>query len=665
MVQCHPMTISSSKKFRWHLRQASWLYSTGVICFFLWSLYFLALCCLPNETSGNIMGATWWFPLILVGGMVLFWGTIFGHKKQNESYRMLSRLGVADGTIWRSRMLPATLLYVPVFVCFFCCLSIEMYEKEIIEQAGWTAVLLDILPMFFTVWLVPLAMGAFVSISFRSRRTAIVFTVVGTILLLVWAMQGMNWFGCSLVWTTLPICIALLVASRLRTKDYLRNSYTWRSKFVPLTPVFAMMLAVLAALPFVRVYSIPYISWEQIETYLDQADMPERLAPDKRKALIQHIASNDALPPGHDDFFALLFHIHKERPFLIMEISTFDILEEYTYEEYLLLYYAYCRHVALNPLLYSNRDRCCPPPVFLERLRYTPWEAARVDRVLRFQIISTLVGSGSLQDEKAQSLVDWSTKWRWSASGLDRDIMEFLSATSTPEGQQVRMRLEPVAEAIENWYRRHGTFPESLDALVDTLDDFAAKQYTLLEPDDELLVDFHQSLATNTPPVVIPAFGTPEWTAEGTPVESQPLATPIDMGGAMGMSVPFLPARTADGFLTFISQDIADAMSNPRPFLDAIPIHPFTKKPVSYHHNAPPPVGVDHNTNDWRLYLTERAVGNVPVDYYVGHFSSQEWRERLKRQDAVRKAFLESGGTYVRLGKNVTFFVELTEPLVP
>jgi len=647
------------------------------------------------------MGATWWFPLILVGGMVLFWGTIFGHKKQNESYRMLSRLGVADGTIWRSRMLPATLLYVPVFVCFFCCLSIEMYEKEIIEQAGWTAVLLDILPMFFTVWLVPLAMGAFVSISFRSRRTAIVFTVVGTILLLVWAMQGMNWFGCSLVWTTLPICIALLVASRLRTKDYLRNSYTWRSKFVPLTPVFAMMLAVLAALPFVRVYSIPYISWEQIETYLDQADMPERLAPDKRKALIQHIASNDALPPGHDDFFALLFHIHKERPFLIMEISTFDILEEYTYEEYLLLYYAYCRHVALNPLLYSNRDRCCPPPVFLERLRYTPWEAARVDRVLRFQIISTLVGSGSLQDEKAQSLVDWSTKWRWSASGLDRDIMEFLSATSTPEGQLIRMRLEQVSPVIENWYRRHGTFPESLDELVNTLDDFAAKQYTLLEPDDEALVsiwgdhpalsgtppqegnnrpsegrtnnDFATQNPHNSPPVEGGHFAQQNGGVV-TPGNGQFVSLPVRlsditpigmMEGASGMSVPFLPARTADGHLAWISQDVADTVSNPRPFLDAVPIHPFTKKPVLYHRNAPSPVGVVWNDPDRNIYLTERAVGNVPVDYYMGGRSPQERRELHKRQETVRKAFLKSGGTYVRLGKNVTFFVELTEPLLP
>jgi len=556
---------------------------------------------------------------------------------------MLSRLGVADGKIWRSRMLPATLLYVPVFVCPMCFMFKFMVGEGVFDEQA-SIMLWYGLPIYFTLWLIPLAMGAFFSISFRNRIAATVLTVVGTILLFVWAMQGMNWFGCSLVWTTLPICIALLVASRFRAKDYLRESYTWRSKLVSLLPVFGIMLAVLTALPFVRVYSIPYISWEQIETYLDQADIPERLAPDKRKALIQHIANNNALPPGHDDFFAFLFNIHSERPSYQTEISAFDILEEYTYEEYLLLCYAYCRHVALNPLLYSDRNRCCAPPAFVEHLRYTPWETARADRVLRFQIISRLVESGSLQDEKAKSLVDWSTRWRWNVSGLDRDIMEFLSATLTPEGQLIRMRLEPVSNAVALWHGRHGTFPELLDELVDTLDDFAAKQYTLLEPDDELLVNFRQSLAVHTPPTP-PVFGTPTGM----------------MGDVSGMSIASIPARTADGFLAFISQDVADTVSHPRPYLDSIPVHPFTKKPVAYHRNAPPPVGVDWNDPDRNLYIVERAVGNVPADYYVGH-SPQEWQELHKRQGAIRKAFLKSGGTYIRLGKNVTFFVELTNP---
>ena len=599
------------------------------------------------------MDSTWWFPLLLVGGMVLFWGTIFGHKKQNESDRMSSRLGVADGKIWRSRMLPATLLYVPVFVCMMCFMFKSAAGAGVLDEQASMMLWIG-LPAYFTLWLAPLAMGAFFSISFRNRFAAVVLTIIGTILLFVWAMCGMNWFGCFLAWTTLPICIALLVASRLRTKDYLRESYTWRSKFVSLTPVFGIMLAVLAVLPFVRIYSIPYVSWEQIETYLDQADIPERLAPDKRRALIQTIANNNTLPPEHEDFFALLFNIHKEGSFDETEMSIFDILEEYTYEEYLLLYYAYSRHVALNPLLYSDRDRCCAPPAFLERLRYTPWEAARVDRVLRLRIIGSLVESDSLQDERAKSLVDWYKKWLMPL-GLDQDTVGFMQAYSSPEGQLIRMRLEPVANAVELWYRRHGTFPESLDELVDTLDDFAATQYTLLDPDDELLVNFRQSspFVEGTLIVVTPAFGTPEWSADGTPVEIQPSATPIDMGSVSGMSDPYLPARTVDGLLAFISQDVADTVSNPRPFLDAIPIHPFTKKPVSYHHNAPPPIGVDHNTPDWRLYLTERAVGNVPTNHYV--------RRSHQEEEAVRKAFLKSGGTYVRLGKNVTFFVALTE----
>jgi hypothetical protein len=156
--------------------------------------------------------------------------------------------------------------------------------------------------------------------------------------------------------------------------------------------------------------------------------------------------------------------------------------------------------------------------------------------------------------------------------------------------------------------------------LVNTLDDFLATQYTLLNPDDD-----------------------------DTPIETPQIR--LDDGTLVNLDLNSLvPARLADGTLTFITKDTADALLAPqRPFLDAIPVHPFTKKPMEYHRNAPPPTGVDRNTYDYRLYLIECAVGNSPKNYNM-----RSWREK----DAMYATFLQSGGTYIRLGKNVTFFTE-------
>jgi hypothetical protein len=319
------MITSFRKKFRRHFRQASWLYSIGVACFLLWSLFFLCLCCLPHETSGEILDWASWFPLLLVFGMALFWGTIFGHRKSNDSSH------VSDGKIWWSRMLPAMILYIPIYICSICFLFVFAAGEGVFDDQDWGSGLL----IYFVLWLTPLVMGAFFSIAFRSQIAAFFLTCAGVVLLTNWNGCLSSWFGCSPTSTTLPICIALLVASRFRAKDYLRGTYTWRGKLIPLIPVFGIMLAVLAALPFVRYYSVPYISWEQIETYFDQTDVPERLALDKRKALIQFIAENNALPPGHDEFYALF------RPRIdVPAESEYDFLKKYTYEEYLLLYYA-------------------------------------------------------------------------------------------------------------------------------------------------------------------------------------------------------------------------------------------------------------------------------------------------------------------------------------
>ena len=549
-AETHPTFLSLVNQ---HLRSVSRLYIWGIVAFASWTLPLLLICLLHNweifdKNLGTIGGVALFILFIM---MVIFWGNIFAGDWRNNSYQSLHQAGIPVGKIWWSRMLPAMLFYLPVLVSFACWCFLFAAPGELTPELR-RSFFVEVLPLFFTIWLLPVAVGSFVSISIRNRRAAIALTIFGFCPLFLWMYFFFLFFGCHPTWSTLPICIALLIASRMRATYWLREIHSWRGRFVPLVPVFVAILVVFVAMPFVRVYSVPYVSWEQIETFLDQADIPERMSPDKRKELIQFIANNNALPPGYDTFFAELDQSGRDR-----YSHDFAYIANYTYEEYLLLYFAHSRYVATNPSLFADRDMCCPPPEFIGRLRYLPWELARADRRLRFQILKSLVESGSLQDERAKSLAERGR--RLPGTGLDRDLRDFLRMDFTPEGALVRARMQQVANAVGNWYRQHGTLPESLDVLVDTL---------------------------------------------GT-----------------------------------------------------IPVHPFTGKIVEYHRDSPSPIDRSFYMYRSGHYLSDRPLGNVP-DERLNPSGMEEVREMWRQQNLAREAFIDSGGTYIRLGKSVIFFIE-------
>jgi hypothetical protein len=172
-------------------------------------------------------------------------------------------------------MLPPLPFYVFAglcFICYFCVSTHEHWDWNQWEQFKLFA------PMAVVVWLVPVALGAFASLSFRSQMLAIVTTFIGMYPFIMWGALGILWFGCNPLWTTLPICFAFLVVSRMRAWYWLREKLNWRTRLYTLYPVFGTILAILIALPFVRVYSVPYISWEQVNTY-------RYYSPEERQAL--------------------------------------------------------------------------------------------------------------------------------------------------------------------------------------------------------------------------------------------------------------------------------------------------------------------------------------------------------------------------------------------
>ena len=451
-----------------HLWHASLIYPLGIFCFILFSLgsLFLMLDGLSME------GELWWqFGVVAcVAGIVVFWGNIFGHDQRGDSYRMLSRLGIHEGTVWWSRMTPAFFLYIPVIATFTAYIAVEdrwlqqnwrsPLPSPFSWDVNWEAISGSV-PIILSAWLAPVAVGAYLSISLRSQMMAIALTLVGVFVPFFWMMLGDTLFGVSPMWTTVPILIALIVASRLRATYWLRETYTWRSRLMPLVPVFATLLIVLVALPFVRIYSVPHVSWQQIDAFFEQAhiDGIER-NPEKRTALIRYIAKHNAVPPEYKEIYERMTSGIGFDPHTI------------SYEEYLLLQY----------LALSEQHRTAPPShnrsshwVREDFIRFMPWESVRADRQLRLQLVATLVEMGHLERQgRAGEIHRWCERSQWTHAFFDIRTWTDIHTWTRMRQQrpvleqfQLASHLPRTFAAINRWYIEHETLPESLTELVE------------------------------------------------------------------------------------------------------------------------------------------------------------------------------------------------------
>jgi len=284
------------------------------------------------------------------------------------------------------------------------------------------------------------------------------------------------------------------------------------------------------ALPFVRVYSVPYVSWEQINAYFDKTDLPGPRAPERRRALLQYIAEHNTVPAEYEDLYAEI-----GRRWWDM-----NSIGDHTAEEYLLVYYAHRHHQVKRHFtadFWRETDR--REGTFYRLISYMPWEAVRTDRIMRLQIVVALVRSGGLQDKNAEAIAEWFAQWDNRPGSLADELWWGWDIVHIMHERSMCVnRLHNVGRAIEKWYTEHGTLPETLEELVGT-------------------------------------------------------------------------------------------------HLDRLPVHFFTKEPMEYHRNAPPPQDVERGSGTLSVHILRRDR-----TYSV----STTWQQALD-------AFLESGGTYLRLGR--------------
>ena len=478
-----------------HIRHASLLYPFGILCFIVLSVIIL---CRPHLNDNS-----WMLDIcfcVCVSSIFIFWGTIFSHDQKHDSYRFLSRLGIHEGKIWWSRILPAFCFYLLLMITVVFLEFREEHQRvenlfaEDYMRAAYQ--LFSHVTMVTTMMLIPVALGTFFSISFRSQMVSIALTFAGSMCTGWYAFFLLNWFGVQFWWTVFPIIIALLFASRLRATYWIRETFTWRSRWTPLIPLVVTILAILSILPFVRVYTVPYVSWPQIASALEQAELPERitrLTPEHRHALIVYMSEGIDSPEYrfaerfNKSRFPITQLLESDENFESAENEDLQKILAYRFpqekqnaidalllEEYLLSEYfyqrggwEYARTVSRTTLNENSPDAINTFYWFLKT--FTPWEFTRWERLSRLKSIAIIIQTGNLPDSRA--LVNRLAR----IHQLDRSVIDTQNLNTRLVDdyafQWARYRcrhyLHLVFSAIHLYYWEHDqTLPQSLDDLL-------------------------------------------------------------------------------------------------------------------------------------------------------------------------------------------------------
>ncbi len=183
-----------------------------------------------------------------------------------RSYRFLADRGVPPKYVWLSRQLTTVLapllLLAAIFVVAIllaALLGLTLFPNDPRE---WERVSAAVFCLGYTILsvfgyaVVCLAVGQFCSMLFRSGVLAAFFSVLLASLLAAWCGLMLFW-GVNWLWSALPIPVALLAATRLRTRDWLLERNTWRTWLWPILVLGVPAVAILTAVPLYRIHEMP------------------------------------------------------------------------------------------------------------------------------------------------------------------------------------------------------------------------------------------------------------------------------------------------------------------------------------------------------------------------------------------------------------------------
>ncbi|MDR0611474.1 MAG: hypothetical protein LBG58_15305 [Planctomycetaceae bacterium] len=470
----------------WHSLVLLVCYIIAMIILCLLSLFF-SFSSFDHATMFFLYGIIF---LTIIGG-----GCIFGADQRNQSFRFLSRCGIAPGKIWWSRILPFGTVYFPILIFVVINEFVfliprvgngRMEENEFIFTVAVT----------ISSWLISFSVGAFISIYCRSMLVSVALTGMTSLLLFLWLAFG--WLLCRFnpLWTTLPLAVMLLIASRLRVADWLRERQTWRSLLKPLIPFFITITIIIGTIPLVRIYSIPYVSLEEAETLLDKIPLTERLSPEERKKLFQETAARLTQKLNENDLDRIKdwkkcsFHI--QNLLRRRDLKKFDNLTEEELKRYLKNKYTDTKEILQTmPLFetwilydYEIKTRIINGGLenirlpfddsmtknILKRCRYLTWEKTRLLRRFNYQLHYYIhSGKSTVGQSDYNKMLKMLKRVESSKGNFDVLPDEWYVQTVSYLYTIDLFRLQLVYTALHLWYLEHDyTLPETLDELVGT-----------------------------------------------------------------------------------------------------------------------------------------------------------------------------------------------------
>ncbi len=189
-----------------------------------------------------------------------------------RSYRFLADRGVTPKYVWLSRqlmtlfpllfLLAAALVTAILLAALLLPLVIhqpnplELLEAAKAYEIGFGVGCLIV--GFFGYVALCLAVGQLAAMFFRSGILAGIFSIPMSSLLVAWCGLMLFW-GVNWLWSAVPIPLALLLATRLRARDWLLERNTCRAWLLPGLALVLPTVALLTAVPLYRIYQIPAV----------------------------------------------------------------------------------------------------------------------------------------------------------------------------------------------------------------------------------------------------------------------------------------------------------------------------------------------------------------------------------------------------------------------
>ena len=139
--------------------------------------------------------------------------------------------------------------------------------------------------------------GQLCSMFFSSSLLAGLFAIAMTVLLAGWGWLMLFW-QVDWLWSVLPIPLALLLASRLRTRDWLLERNTCRAWLLPALALAVPSVAILAAVPLYRIYQVPLFHLDRV---FSTAELTGPMTVDEKATRRPVSAGGRGVPkpPGH------------------------------------------------------------------------------------------------------------------------------------------------------------------------------------------------------------------------------------------------------------------------------------------------------------------------------------------------------------------------------